>query len=187
MLAVNFPVIHVFRSSQTNTKAIITLPRTLANHRLYFRKNCDTQDPEKTSLVDSALLPKIQPSTLLDNERPNLNNDPESDRTLRGSAVRQVLAAVVAQLGTINTGMAFGFSAIALPQLQEPDSIIPIKEGSTEESWIGTWDSESITKQVKFVLCVFILCFIFLHARREFLLKLSWTIKEWIENNFATF
>lgn len=108
------------------------------------------QDPEKTSLVDSALLPKIQPSALLHDEKTNLggangaaaaaaaaNGDPEDGRTSRGSAVRQVLAAVVAQLGTINTGMAFGFSAIALPQLQEPDSIIPIKEGSTEESWIG--------------------------------------------------
>lgn len=107
------------------------------------------QDPEKTSLVDSTLLPKIQPSALFNDERTSLaangaaangtvaNGDPEGDRTPRGSAVRQVLAALVAQLGTINTGMAFGFSAIALPQLQEPDSIIPIKEGSTEESWIG--------------------------------------------------
>lgn len=110
------------------------------------RKNNGTQDPEKTSLVDSALLPKIQPSALLNDERTNLaangaatNGDPEDGRTLRGSAVRQVLAALVAQLGTINTGMAFGFSAIALPQLQEPDSIIPIEEGSTEESWIGRW------------------------------------------------
>lgn len=111
-----------------------------------YRKNSGTQDPEKTSLVDSALLPKIQSSALLNDERTNLatngattNGDPEDGRTLRGSAVRQVLAALVAQLGTINTGMAFGFSAIALPQLQEPDSIIPIEEGSTEESWIGRW------------------------------------------------
>ena len=97
--------------------------------------------------MDSILLPKIQPSTLAVDEKANLtvngdgaipNGDPESNRTPRGSAVRQVLAALVAQLGTINTGMAFGFSAIALPQLQEPDSIIPIEEGSTEESWIGT-------------------------------------------------
>lgn len=111
-------------------------------------KNSGVQDPEKTSLVDSALLPKIQPSALLNNERTNLatndvatNGNPEDGRTLRGSAVRQVLAALVAQLGTINTGMAFGFSAIALPQLQEPDSIIPIKEGSAEESWIASMSS----------------------------------------------
>ncbi|KAM0737367.1 Facilitated trehalose transporter Tret1 [Formica fusca] len=105
-------------------------------------KNSDAQDLEKTSLVDSALQPKIQPPTLLDNEKTDVNNDPNGDvRTPRGSAVRQVLAALVAQLGTINTGMAFGFSAIALPQLQEPDSIIPIKEGSTEESWIASISS----------------------------------------------
>lgn len=43
----------------------------------------------------------------------------------------------MAQLGTLNTGMAFGFSAIAVPQLQEPNSNIPIGKGSSEESWIG--------------------------------------------------
>lgn len=117
-----------------------------ANRHFYCRKNSDAQDLEKTSLVDSALQPKIQPPTLLDNEKTDVNNDPNGDvRTPRGSAVRQVLAALVAQLGTINTGMAFGFSAIALPQLQEPDSIIPIKEGSTEESWIGTYEIINLT------------------------------------------
>lgn len=117
-----------------------------ANRHFYYRKNSDAQDLEKTSLVDSALQPKIQPPTLLDNEKTDVNNDPNGDvRTPRGSAVRQVLAALVAQLGTINTGMAFGFSAIALPQLQEPDSIIPIKEGSTEESWIGTYEIINLT------------------------------------------
>ncbi|XP_018306701.1 facilitated trehalose transporter Tret1 isoform X1 [Mycetomoellerius zeteki] len=111
------------------------------------QKNSDTQDPEKATLVNSTLLPKIQPSVLLNDERTNLANgavpkgDPEDGRPPRGSAIRQVLAALVAQLGTINTGMTFGFSAIALPQLQEPDSIIPIKEGSTEESWIASMSS----------------------------------------------
>ncbi|XP_012233749.1 facilitated trehalose transporter Tret1 isoform X2 [Linepithema humile] len=115
-------------------------------------KDCSAgEDAEKTSLVDSTLLPKIQSSTLPADEKTNLNGDgangaipngdPESGRMQRGSAVRQVLAALVAQLGTINTGMTFGFSAIALPQLQEPDSIIPIEEGSTEESWIASMSS----------------------------------------------
>ncbi|XP_020278057.1 facilitated trehalose transporter Tret1-like isoform X2 [Pseudomyrmex gracilis] len=120
-------------------------------------KNHDATDPEKTSLMDStipSLLPKIPSSKLLDDEKTNLtvngdaangistnNNDPEGGNAIKGSAVRQVLAAVVAQLGTINTGMAFGFSAIALPQLQEPDSIIPIVQGSTEESWIASMSS----------------------------------------------
>lgn len=124
---------------------------SIRTHRSTFccRKDCSVgEDAEKTSLVDSTLLPKIQPSTLPVDQKTNLiangdgaipNGDPENGRTPQGSAVRQVLAALVAQLGTINTGMTFGFSAIALPQLQEPDSIIPIEEGSTEESWIGTY------------------------------------------------
>ncbi|KAH0945112.1 hypothetical protein HN011_010969 [Eciton burchellii] len=113
-------------------------------------KNCDVQEREKTSLVDSALLPKIHSSTLLrDNEKTNFTangsaNNPDLEAgqsSPKASTTRQVMAALVAQLGTINTGMTFGFSAIALPQLQEADSIIPIKEGSPEESWIASMSS----------------------------------------------
>ncbi|XP_047353509.1 facilitated trehalose transporter Tret1-like isoform X1 [Vespa velutina] len=109
-------------------------------------KTSDLNDVEKTSLVDSALLPKIQTPTL-DDGKINLTEndtqkDPESARPInKGSAVKQVLAALVAQLGTINTGMTFGFSAIALPQLQEPNSTIPIIQGSAEESWIASMSS----------------------------------------------
>ncbi|KAL2740650.1 facilitated trehalose transporter Tret1-like isoform X2 [Vespula squamosa] len=109
-------------------------------------KTSDLNNVEKTSLVDSALLPKIQTPTL-DDGKINLtandkHNDPESVRSInKGSAVRQVLAALVAQLGTINTGMTFGFSAIALPQLQEVNSTIPIVQGSSEESWIASMSS----------------------------------------------
>ncbi|XP_076640416.1 facilitated trehalose transporter Tret1 [Colletes latitarsis] len=108
-------------------------------------KNGDVQNSEKSSLVDSTALPKIQSSNQL-NEKFDLgsNNaptDPEAGQNINGSVVRQVLAAVVAQLGTINTGMTFGFSAIALPQLQEPNSTIPITEGSVEESWIASMSS----------------------------------------------
>lgn len=92
--------------------------------------------------MESKILPKIQSSNRLEDVQHmlatnNASSDPENGRTVNGSVVRQVLAAVVAQLGTINTGMTFGFSAIALPQLQEPNSTIPIVEGSSEESWIG--------------------------------------------------
>ncbi|KAG7210338.1 hypothetical protein KM043_011876 [Ampulex compressa] len=109
-------------------------------------KDCDVQDPEKTTLVDSGLLPKIQSSTKLEDEKAilasnGIHNDPESGPTIRASAFRQVAAAFVAQLGTINTGMVFGFSAIALPQLQEPNSTIHITEGSSEESWIASMSS----------------------------------------------
>ncbi|XP_033187454.1 facilitated trehalose transporter Tret1-like isoform X1 [Bombus vosnesenskii] len=109
-------------------------------------KNGDIQNSEKSSLVESKILPKIQSSNRLEDVQPmlatnNASSDPENGRIVNGSVVRQVLAAVVAQLGTINTGMTFGFSAIALPQLQEPNSTIPIVEGSSEESWIASMSS----------------------------------------------
>ncbi|KAG6465043.1 hypothetical protein O3G_MSEX014904 [Manduca sexta] len=54
----------------------------------------------------------------------------------RGKALRQVLASFVANLGTINTGMAFGFSAVALPQLKSENSTLHITE--SEASWIAS-------------------------------------------------
>lgn len=59
----------------------------------------------------------------------------QPDKAERGKAMRQVMAALVANLGTINTGLVFGFSAVVIPQLKAADSIIPINE--TQESWIG--------------------------------------------------
>ncbi|KAG8319910.1 hypothetical protein J6590_081050 [Homalodisca vitripennis] len=58
-----------------------------------------------------------------------------SGKQRRGSSFRQVVAALFANLGTINTGMMFGFSAVTIPQLKQPDSLIPIDEN--EASWIG--------------------------------------------------
>ncbi|XP_039748735.1 facilitated trehalose transporter Tret1-like isoform X2 [Pararge aegeria] len=57
----------------------------------------------------------------------------------RGKALRQILAAFVANWGTVNTGMAFGFSATALPQLQDPSSSIPVTD--SEASWIASLSS----------------------------------------------
>lgn len=53
----------------------------------------------------------------------------------RGKAFRQVVAAFVANLGTINTGLVFGFSAVVIPQLRQNDSLIPIDDN--QASWIG--------------------------------------------------
>jgi SP family facilitated glucose transporter-like MFS transporter 8 len=39
------------------------------------------------------------------------------------SCLLQVLAAFIANLGTINTGLVFGFSAVAIPQLEEAASL----------------------------------------------------------------
>jgi len=61
------------------------------------------------------------------------------EKRKRGSSFRQVLAALFANLGTINTGMAFGFSAVAIPQLMSPDSILPINE--EQSSWIASLSS----------------------------------------------
>ncbi|XP_031832867.1 facilitated trehalose transporter Tret1 isoform X2 [Nomia melanderi] len=108
-------------------------------------KNGDIPNSEKSSLVDSAVLPKIQPSGQIEDEKTglelNAHHDLEGSQNITGSVVKQVLAALVAQLGTINTGMTFGFSAIAVPQLTEPNSTIPITEGSSEESWIASMSS----------------------------------------------
>lgn len=38
-------------------------------------------------------------------------------------------------LGTINTGLVFGFSAVVIPQLKKHDSDIPIND--VQSSWIG--------------------------------------------------
>lgn len=53
----------------------------------------------------------------------------------RGKPWRQILAAIVANLGTVNTGLVFGFSAVAIPQLRAADSLIQINEA--QSSWIG--------------------------------------------------
>ena len=116
------------------------MTNTVAEH------NGDIQNSEKSSLVDSTVLPKIQSPTELEDEKSGVSsnsthNDPESGENVTGSVAKQVLAAVVAQLGTINTGMTFGFSAIALPQLQEPNSTIHIAQNSSEESWIASMSS----------------------------------------------
>ncbi|KAM3961615.1 putative sugar transporter protein 5 [Aphomia sociella] len=62
-----------------------------------------------------------------------------SGRAGRGKAFRQVMASFVANLGTINTGMAFGFSATSLPQLKSPDSTIHVTDN--EASWIASFSA----------------------------------------------
>lgn len=62
-------------------------------------------------------------------------------RPRRGSSLRQVLMSFIANLGTINTGMAFGFSAVVIPQLVSPTSDIIIDEN--QASWIASLSSAS--------------------------------------------
>lgn len=47
----------------------------------------------------------------------------------------QILVALSANSGTINTGLVFGYSAVSLPQLKLPDSRILIN--TSQASWIG--------------------------------------------------
>lgn len=65
--------------------------------------------------------------------------NPFQSKQERGKAMRQVIAAFIANLGTINTGLVFGFSAVVIPQLKQNDSIIQIDE--SQASWIGEFFS----------------------------------------------
>uniref|UniRef100_A0A7G3AKB0 Putative facilitated trehalose transporter tret1-2 n=1 Tax=Lutzomyia longipalpis TaxID=7200 RepID=A0A7G3AKB0_LUTLO len=59
----------------------------------------------------------------------------------RGKPLRQILAAFISNIGTINTGFAFGFSAVVIPQLKAPDSVLPIDE--SQASWVASLSSAS--------------------------------------------
>jgi facilitated trehalose transporter len=39
----------------------------------------------------------------------------------RGKPLRQIVAAFMVNMGLINTGLVFGFAAVALPQLEATD------------------------------------------------------------------
>jgi SP family facilitated glucose transporter-like MFS transporter 8 len=49
--------------------------------------------------------------------------------------VFQILVALAANCGTINTGLVFGYTAVSLPQLKMPTSRIFINR--SQASWIG--------------------------------------------------
>jgi len=90
-------------------------------------------DMESKALVE----PENEKSaTIVEVRPPGLKNEAKLQR---GSALKQVIAAFVANLGTINTGMVFGFSAVTIPQLQEADSFIKIDE--EQASWIASLSS----------------------------------------------
>lgn len=64
-----------------------------------------------------------------------VENGGRSEKENRGKALRQIVAAFIANAGTINTGLVFGFSAVAIPQLREAASSIQID--ASQSSWIG--------------------------------------------------
>lgn len=97
---------------------------------------------ETSALVDKGALPKI----VATNEKgvtmtlPNVEGQPSKSE--RGKALRQVIAAFVANIGTINTGLIFGFSAVVIPQLQAADTLIPVDE--SQSSWVGKWRFDNL-------------------------------------------
>ncbi|XP_046416644.1 facilitated trehalose transporter Tret1-2 homolog isoform X1 [Neodiprion fabricii] len=107
--------------------------------RISGRKDQSNLDPEKTSLVNLELNAQIQPAVAANSEKATPSSyvvTTPNAKQGRGSAFKQVVAALVAQLGTINTGMVFGFSAIAIPQMRSADSFIEVND--TVESWIAS-------------------------------------------------
>jgi hypothetical protein len=75
----------------------------------------------------------------------------QSDKKERGKAFRQVLAAFIVNIGTINTGLIFGWSAVAIPQLMRSDSRIQVDEA--QASWIGE-RTKQIQLNRKFIRCL---------------------------------
>lgn len=63
------------------------------------------------------------------------NPDLKMTQKTNGSSLRQVAAAVFANLGNVNTGMVFGFSAAATSQLIDKNSLYRIT--ADDASWIG--------------------------------------------------
>ncbi|XP_001604742.4 facilitated trehalose transporter Tret1 isoform X2 [Nasonia vitripennis] len=97
-------------------------------------KNSVVLDAEKAALFDqNCNATKIQLAST--NGIIDKNDAPERKKR-KGSPYRQILAALVAQLGTVNTGMVFAYSAIAIPQLKANDSAIPIDD--SQQSWIAS-------------------------------------------------
>lgn len=68
-------------------------------------------------------------------EKSPVHAESQFDKKERGKALRQVVAAFIVNIGTINTGLIFGFSAVVIPQLQ--DALSPIQIDKSQASWIG--------------------------------------------------
>jgi hypothetical protein len=69
------------------------------------------------------------------NVNTQVNVESQFDKSERGKAMRQIIAAFIANIGPINTGLNFGFSAVAIPQLRAATSDIQIDD--SQASWVG--------------------------------------------------
>lgn len=75
-----------------------------------------------------------------------------SDEKGRGKAIRQIIASFIVNIGPMNTGLIFGFSAVCLPQLLAPTSSIQIDHN--QASWIGKFSSCLLLK-IKIIVLIF--------------------------------
>ncbi|KAF4533429.1 hypothetical protein B566_EDAN001154 [Ephemera danica] len=98
-------------------------------------------DKEAENINSNVALTKIPSLLPVKGVSEKLVHDEPTHRPKRGSALRQVLMALIANLGPVNTGMVFGFSAVAIPQLKDPNSTITID--SDQASWIASLSSLS--------------------------------------------
>ncbi|XP_053676936.1 facilitated trehalose transporter Tret1-2 homolog [Anopheles nili] len=91
-------------------------------------------------LVDKDTVPKLTSTNTTSEKVPMVTlatvESQPNKAAERGKAIRQVIAAFIANIGTINTGLIFGFSAVVIPQLQAPDSLIPVDE--SQSSWVAS-------------------------------------------------
>ncbi|XP_011503455.1 PREDICTED: facilitated trehalose transporter Tret1-like isoform X2 [Ceratosolen solmsi marchali] len=106
----------------------------LNSNTLATQQNSIILGAKKAALVHQKYNAGTQSITNITNK-----NQEKKMKKIQGSPYRQILAAFVAQLGTINTGMTFGFPAIALPQLKDGNGTININ--LNEASWIASFSA----------------------------------------------
>ncbi|XP_063821063.1 facilitated trehalose transporter Tret1-2 homolog isoform X1 [Ostrinia nubilalis] len=109
---------------------LMTGPSTSASSHQNLRYDSATTDA--TPFIQNGTKPVISKA----DTKKQKDSTKAAAKAARGKAFRQVLAALIANLGTINTGMAFGFSAVALPQLKSNESSIHIT--NDQASWIAS-------------------------------------------------
>ena len=99
----------------------------------------NSKQQQKLSLIENGSgTPKPQIVNKITNELPapvHTESYAHFHKKERGKAFRQILAAFVANIGPMNTGLIFGFSAVVVPQLQSAASSIQIDEN--QASWVG--------------------------------------------------
>ncbi|XP_065350150.1 facilitated trehalose transporter Tret1-2 homolog [Cloeon dipterum] len=99
-------------------------------------------DQDQFSLQETKLVVEEKNALLLQSAGPtpqiiSIKQQLEQDgKNKLGSVAKEVLTVLLADLSSFGNGLILGYSAIALPQLQHPDSWLPVDED--EASWIAS-------------------------------------------------